>query len=100
MDGVIFSLDTQPLGPPRDVTLPLVDANEIRSRAVETFDIRRLRDALDGIRDDPAADRVVIVNEAMRCELLKILDAIEADGLLSPALAEFREAARSAIIGG
>jgi hypothetical protein len=41
------------------VTLPLVDANEIHSRAVETFDIRRLRDALDGIRDDPAADRVV-----------------------------------------
>jgi hypothetical protein len=36
----------------------------------------------------------------MRVELLKILDAIEADGRSSPALAELRKAASSPILGG
>jgi hypothetical protein len=97
---VIFSLDIHPTGPPQDVTLQWGDANLILSRAVETFDIRQLRKALEDIRDDAHADRVVIVREPMRLELLKILDAIEADGRLSPALAELRDAAGSPILGG
>jgi hypothetical protein len=100
VDDVIFSLDTQPTAPPRDVTLPWIDANEILGRAVETFDIRRLRKTLEDIRDGKATDRVAIVREDMRLELLKILDAIKADGRFSDALAELREAARSPIIGG
>jgi hypothetical protein len=97
---VIFSLDIHPTGPPQDVTLPWGDANLILSRAVETFDIRRLRKALEDIRADTHADRVVIVREPMRLELLKILDAIEADGRLSHPLAALWEAARSPILGG
>lgn len=97
---MIFSLDIHPSGPPEDVTLPWGDANQILSQAVETFDIRRLRKALEDIRDNADADRMVIVREPMRLELLKILDAIEADGRFSPALAELREAAGSPILGG
>jgi len=97
---VVFSLDIHPSGPPQDVTLPWMDANQILGRALETFDIRRLRTALEDIRDNAHADRMVIVREPMRLEMLKILDAIEANGRFSPALAELREAAGSPILGG
>jgi hypothetical protein len=100
VEVVIFSLITKPRGPPTRVMVPWVDANEIFGRAVEHSGAsQELRVKLQRV-SRPSSDRVVIVSEPMRCELLRIFEAIDAAGLLSsPHLAELRKAANSPIIG-
>src|SRR5689334_4778393 len=60
---------------------------------------RRLGDALEEIRDNPDPARAVVLRPDMQVELVKILDALKADGLLSPELAQVREALGDPIVG-
>jgi hypothetical protein len=99
VDTVIFMLKTQLAAPPQAVVVPWVDANEIHGRAVErNLGARELRGNLERTRK-PGSDHVINVSEAMRLELLLILDAVQADDKFSEALGELRKAASSPIIG-
>jgi hypothetical protein len=101
LDDVLFILDTRPPGPPQKVLLPWVDANEIRGRAVEhSGAAQELHRNLERVRT-PDSDSVILGIEAIRLELLSILDAIETGHPpLSAALVGLRKAASSPIIGG
>ena len=94
---MLFILDTRPPGPPQKVLLPWVDANEIRGRAVEhSGAAQELHRNLERVRT-PDSDSVILVNEAIRLELLAILDAIVADHPpLSTALVGLRESSQLA----
>jgi hypothetical protein len=68
--GIVFEGDDEirPVerGPVVESGAGWEDANEILGRAVETYEIRRLRHDLQLIRDGVTDDRVAIVTEAMR----------------------------------
>ena len=100
-DEAVFSFRVHTSEPATQVAVPQLDAIEILDWAAENSgDLRELHRRLERARLPNANDRVVVVSEAVRFELLRILVEIEIDHPLSPAQAELRRVAGSALIVG
>ena len=100
-DDVVFSFRVHLTEPPTQVRVPPLDAIEILDWAAENSgDLMELHRRLARARLPDADDRVVVVSEPVRFELLRILIEIEIDHPLSPAQAELRRVAGSALIVG
>ena len=100
-DDIVFSFRVHLTEPPTQVALPPLDAIEILDWAGENSgDLGELHRRLARARLPDADDRVVVVSEPVRFELLRIVIEIEMDHPLSPAQAELRRVAGSALIVG
>jgi hypothetical protein len=100
-DDVVFSFRVHLTEPPTQVAVPPLDAIEILDWAAENSgDLEELHRRLARARRPDADDRVVVVSEPVRFELQRILIEIEMDHPLSPAQAELRKVAGSALIVG
>jgi hypothetical protein len=100
-DDVVFSFPIHTSEPPTQVEVPPLDAIEILdSAAKNSGDLRELHRRLARARLPDADDRIVVVSEPVRFELLRILFQIEIDHPLSPAQAELWKVAGSALIVG
>ena len=76
-----------------------MDAIEILDRTVENSgDLEELHRRLTRARKPDTADRVVVVSEQVRYELLRILVEIDLDHPLSRSQAELRKVAGSSLI--
>jgi hypothetical protein len=100
-DGVVFSFRVDLTELPTLVAVPPLDAIEILDWADRSSgDLGELHHRLGRARLPDTDDRVVVVSEPVRFELLRILVEIEIDHPLSPAQSELRRVARSALIVG
>lgn len=100
-DDVVFSFRVHLTEPATQVAVPPLDAIEILDWSAENSgDLKELHRRLERARKPDANDRVVVVSEPMRFELLRILVEVEIDHPLSPAQAELRRVAGSALIVG
>ena len=100
-DDVVFSFRVHLTDPPTQVAVPPLDAIEILDWAAKNSgDLEELHRRLARARKPDTDDRVVVVSEPVRFELLRILIEIESDHPLSPAQAELRRVAGSSLIVG
>lgn len=101
VDDVVFSFRVHLTEPPTQVAVAPLDAIEILNWAAkDSSDLQELHCRLARARLPDADDRLVVVSEPVRFELLRILFEIEIDHPLSPAQAELRRVAGSALIVG